>query len=317
MAVELTLELGDVTEVASDLLLLKHAQGFYGADAKVAEALVDAGVCKVAHIRPAPWEGVIVPTRGVIAAERVMFIGTPSLVEFRYKEMRQFARLAVETIAARKTPARTITTTVHGAGYGLDVEESLQWLAFGFQAGLAGAPAGLVERITFVDRVRRRIEGLEHLVRQLSPLHVPASLKAAVATHPPYKRSVFVAMPFTEDFEDVYRYGIYDVVRRLGYVCEKVDESAFTGNIVAQIETRIRNAAFVVADMSLERPNVYLEVGFAWGLGKPVILVAKDGQKLHFDLSHHKCIFYRTIGKLSEALERLIREAFGPKEGAV
>jgi nucleoside 2-deoxyribosyltransferase len=98
----------------------------------------------------------------------------------------------------------------------------------------------------------------------------------------------------------------------LGYVCEKVDESAFTGNIVERITDGIKNAEFVIADLSLERPNVYLEVGFAWGLRKPVILVAKDGQRLHFDLSQHKCIFYRTIGKLSEQLESMVLKMFGP-----
>ena len=75
---------------------------------------------------------------------------------------------------------------------------------------------------------------------------------------------------------------------------------------------RRRHASFVVADLTGERPNVYLEVGYAWGLGKPVILLARDGQKLHFDLAHHKCIFYKTIGKLAADLERLVRELYGP-----
>ena len=58
----------------------------------------------------------------------------------------------------------------------------------------------------------------------------------------------------------------------------------------------IRDATFVVADLTMERPNVYLEVGYAWGMNRPMILVAREGQRLHFDLSHHKCMFYTTIG---------------------
>jgi hypothetical protein len=53
-------------------------------------------------------------------------------------------------------------------------------------------------------------------------------------------------------------------------------------------------------------------VGYAWALKKPVVLVAREGQKLHFDLSHHKCIFYRNITKLSAALEKTIQDMFGP-----
>ena len=96
-----------------------------------------------------------------------------------------------------------------------------------------------------------------------------------VGTTPPpnrEKKTVFVAMPFAEEFEDVYQFGIYAAVRRCGYICEKVDESVFAGSIVERIMDGIRNAEFVIADLTLERPNVYLEVGYAWGMNKPVIL---------------------------------------------
>jgi hypothetical protein len=118
-------------------------------------------------------------------------------------------------------------------------------------------------------------------------------------------------MPFVEEFEDVYQFGIYSTVRRCGYICEKVDESVFAGNIVDRIMDGIRNARFVIADLTLEKPNVYLEVGYAWGMNKPVLLVAREGQRLHFDLSHHKCLFYKTIGKLAESLEKNVLEMFG------
>jgi nucleoside 2-deoxyribosyltransferase len=78
----------------------------------------------------------------------------------------------------------------------------------------------------------------------------------------------------------------------------------------------IKNADFVIADLTLERPNVYLEVGYAWGLQRPVILLAREGQRLHFDLSHHKCLFYKTIGKLADSLEKTITEMFGPGQGS-
>jgi hypothetical protein len=144
-----------------------------------------------------------------------------------------------------------------------------------------------------------------------SPTAASPAVAAASAPEPAKKKSVFVAMPFSEDFEDVYQFGIYNAVRRCGYVCEKVDESVFAGSIVDRIMDGIKQAEFVIADLTTERPNVYLEVGYAWGMQRPVILVAREGQRLHFDLSHHKCIFYRTIGKLSESLEGTIIDLFG------
>ena len=113
---------------------------------------------------------------------------------------------------------------------------------------------------------------------------------------------------------DVYQFGIYQTVRKCGYVCEKVDESIYAGSIVDRIVSGIESAEFVIADLTEERPNVYLEVGFAWGIKKPVILVAKEGQRLHFDLSHHKCIFYPTIGRLADQLEKSICNMFQNNE---
>src|SRR5262249_4143959 len=197
-----------------------------------------------------------------------------------------------------------------GPGYGLDIEESLHSMILGFQQGVA-AGAGPLERIVFVERHKRRCEILSSALKGVvlvTPTRSSAAAPLPVGAAPPdQKKCVFVAMPFQEEFEDVYQFGIYAAVRSCGYVCEKVDESIFAGNIVDRITEGIRDAEFVIADVTLEKPNVYLEVGFAWGLNRPVILVAREGQRLHFDLSHHKCIFYRTIGKLAEELEKTIR----------
>lgn len=327
MPIEIAVQCADVTDVPSDLLLLKHAQRFYGADLAVASRLAERGICRESEISPATGEHVLLDTGAAIAAARTLFLGTPWLREFRYPEMRKFARRAIELIGEKRLPVRTLTTTVHGAGYGLDVAESLQALIFGFQQGLASSRLPLFQKIIFVERNARRCELLKTLLEGIeivSAAHVTAPEQpadaAATATfevgtspvpEPARKKSVFVAMPFVEEFEDVYQFGIYSTIRRCGYICEKVDESAFAGNIVDRIMDGIRNAEFVIADLTLEKPNVYLEVGYAWGMKKPVLLVAREGQRLHFDVSHHKCLFYKTIGKLAESLEKTVLQMFG------
>lgn len=321
MALQVSISKDDVTSAPADVLLLKHAHRFYGADEAVALRLVRAGVCKEADLVPADGKYRLVVTEGAIPAQRVLLISTPRLMDFRYAEMRRFARQAMEVLSRQNFPIQTLATTVHGAGYGLDIEESLRALLFGFQQGLTTHPVPSLKKIAFIERNARRYEVLSHALGDLQ-LVQPASIVTAASnvegtyvasrSEPQKKQSVFVAMPFSEEFDDIYQFGIYAAVRRLGYVCEKVDESVFTGNIVDRITEAIGQAEFVIADLSLERPNVYLEIGFAWGLKKPVILVAREGQRLHFDVSHHKCLFYRTIGKLSESLEKTIRDMFGP-----
>jgi hypothetical protein len=121
------------------------------------------------------------------------------------------------------------------------------------------------------------------------------------------KGRVFVAMPFSEAFENVYEFGIYPAVRSCGLICERVDEAHFTGDVLARIRDGIESASLVIADLSEGRPNVYLEVGYAWGKGIPVIFVAQKGEKLHFDVSTHRCLFYGRFAKFAEDLEQLIR----------
>ena len=42
-----------------------------------------------------------------------------------------------------------------------------------------------------------------------------------------------------------------------------------------------------------------------------VITLARDGEKLQFDVITHRCIFYRTIGQLGKELEKLVRGVYG------
>ena len=117
-------------------------------------------------------------------------------------------------------------------------------------------------------------------------------------------------MPFSEEFEDTYEFGIYAPVRNCGLICEKTNESAFTGDILHRIRDRIATADVVITDLSEGRPNVYLEVGYAWGKNVPVVILARDGEKLHFDVSTHRCIYYKSIRQLARDLEKLLRGLF-------
>lgn len=117
-------------------------------------------------------------------------------------------------------------------------------------------------------------------------------------------RHVFVAMPFTVDMEDVYYYGIQRAIDANGLESVRIDRSVFTGDILEQIKTSIRTAVAAVVELTGSNPNVHLELGYAWGHGLPTVLLLKQGNDLCFDVRGQKCITYRTIKDLEDALSK-------------
>jgi hypothetical protein len=69
-----------------------------------------------------------------------------------------------------------------------------------------------------------------------------------------------------------------------------------------RVKNRIDTAALIVADLTGANANVYLEVGYAWGRGRPTLLIARSGDDLKFDVRGHRCIIYENIVDLSKKL---------------
>lgn len=128
------------------------------------------------------------------------------------------------------------------------------------------------------------------------------------------KPRAFVAMPFSDEMEDVFYYGIQNPVRQLGYICERVDQEAFTGDILEQVKMRIENAEIVIADLTGSNPNVYLEVGYAWGRGRPTVLVANKKDDLKFDVRGQRCLKYQSIKDLEKLLTTELKSLGATRE---
>lgn len=101
--------------------------------------------------------------------------------------------------------------------------------------------------------------------------------------------------------------GIAAAAAHVGLRAERVKDVAGDYRITDQIIKMIRAARFVVADLSLERPNVYFELGYARGLNKTVVTIARKDTKIHFDVKDWTCIYYidsRTLERdLTKRLE--------------
>jgi hypothetical protein len=106
-------------------------------------------------------------------------------------------------------------------------------------------------------------------------------------------------MPFTVDTEDTYTFGIQGAAHDAGLLCERADMSSFTGDVVSWVKNRIAGSTLIIADLIGGSPNVYLEVGYAWGRNRPTILLVRQGEDLMFDVRGQRCLVYRNIKQLN------------------
>lgn len=305
---------GDALETDADVLVLKHAQATYGVDEVVVERL-EVTLGGVRSMLPKPGGVRLFETYGHLAARSVLFVGVVDLRSFGYEAIREFAQRALASLATSNPTVAHVAFTLHGAGYGLDESEA-------FRAELAGimdavergdCPAAL-ERLTIVERNAGRASRLRALLGELlaippsrGPVHRRQQISQLESFRTAGARSqakphVFVAMPFAPEFDDHFHYGIQQAVNSAGYLCERADLAVFTGDVLVWVKERIESARLLVADLSTANPNVYLEVGYAWGKGIPTVLLARDATDLKFDVKGQRCLVYSSIRKLEELL---------------
>jgi hypothetical protein len=116
-------------------------------------------------------------------------------------------------------------------------------------------------------------------------------------------RRAFVATPIGSDFELNYRDGIVPVIQKYNYVNIRVNDNLPSGEKISpNIISEIRRSDIVIADFTNARPNCYYEAGFAQALGKDVIMIAKKGTEIHFDLRDYQILFYDNSADLKEKL---------------
>jgi nucleoside 2-deoxyribosyltransferase len=124
----------------------------------------------------------------------------------------------------------------------------------------------------------------------------------------------FVAMSFRPGMLSAYEDGIEVGITAAGYTPLRVDRHEHLNKIDDEIIGQIRRSRCVVADFTGQRPSVYYEAGFAYGLNLPVIMCCRKDEfkKLHFDVRQFNCIIWSNAAQLARLLEQRIGRAIGP-----
>jgi hypothetical protein len=314
-AIAIRIAEADVLNYAADVLALKHAQGLFGADAAVYTRLAQN------HREPKlPKLGdvALILSLGAVAADRVLFVGVQPLQRFGYAEIREFGRKVLASLVDEKISH--LALTIHGPGFGLDEIES-------FKSELAGIIAAVsdgdfpqtLNSISIVEKSHSRATRLIAVLQELVPsgfLRIDnqgAMVSLGDTTQDTLRSAgdgsiakphIFVAMPFVPEMDDVFHYGIQGAANAAGLLCERADLATFSGDIMQWVKDRIANAEMIVADLSSANPNVYLEVGYAWGCNIPTVLIVRDVNDLKFDVRGQRCVVYKSIKELEASLAR-------------
>src|SRR5262249_36888606 len=123
----------------------------------------------------------------------------------------------------------------------------------------------------------------------------------------------FVAMAFTDQMEAVYKQAIEPAIERAGFEPRLISKKEHVNKIDDEIIAEIRRSAFLVADFTEHRQNVYFETGFAIGLARQVVWTCRKDQikDLHFDIRQYNCIDWKDAAELTRRLQLRIEALFG------
>jgi nucleoside 2-deoxyribosyltransferase len=107
------------------------------------------------------------------------------------------------------------------------------------------------------------------------------------------------------DVDQLYKKELIPECKSLGYKPIRIDMSEPAQSITELMMEEITNSACMIADLSYARPSVYFEIGYAQGLGIPIILTCRkdhlngheDDKRVHFDLAQYKISFWSQNSK--------------------
>lgn len=176
-----------------------------------------------------------------------------------------------------------------------------------FTEKLSHSPlTGLIEKIkSDIETERLKITEKKILPHQMRKCFKIGS--EGCPLNPDYQNNkIFIAMPFSDEYKDSYNYGIVPVLDGLGYQYYKADNEITNKDIMCKICQQIQSCQMAIINISGLNPNVMLEQGLAYGLGKPVIILKDKATKAISDLGSIEYIEYSHAGDLQQKLYKAL-----------
>lgn len=126
-----------------------------------------------------------------------------------------------------------------------------------------------------------------------------------------------------QDLDTVYKSAVLPAITSCGIDAKRVDKHNEGGLLKSEIISFIQDSDIIIADLTNERPNCYLEIGYTMGIDKfknLILTVREDhfpdspnhvrgGPKIHFDLAGYDILSWSqdSLDEFQEELEKRIQ----------
>ncbi len=120
----------------------------------------------------------------------------------------------------------------------------------------------------------------------------------------------FVIQPFDNTFDKRFDDIYVPAINAAGLKPYRVDRDPYSKNLIEQIESKIEDSKICFADISIDNPNVWYELGYAFASKKDVVMVCDSSRNsFPFDVRTKSIIPYKADSKSDfEMLEKQITE---------
>jgi hypothetical protein len=131
----------------------------------------------------------------------------------------------------------------------------------------------------------------------------------------------FVVQPFderfTKRFHDIYK----PAITKCGLEAYRVDYDPSVEIPIDSIEQGIRESSIVLADITIDNPNVWYELGYAYALRRPVVMICSEERtapRYPFDIQHRTVTRYQVQsmqdfsllkGAISEKISAILKKS--------
>lgn len=122
------------------------------------------------------------------------------------------------------------------------------------------------------------------------------------------KNKVFIGMPFRDEYVNDFEFGLKPALEKSEKVCFRADDKIENRDVMCKICEEMQKSNYLIFNISDHNPNVMLELGLSYGLGKETIIIKDKKTRNISDLSNTEYIEYVHAIDLRDKIIRYFKD---------